>query len=385
MTAGGAYHPLSPTRILDTRSGLGGRMSPLQNGESWPLPVAGQGGVPGNALAVVLNVTVTGTTASSYLTVFPDGVSRPNASNLNWVAGETIPNLVEVKLGSGGKVDLYNFQGQADVVVDVEGWVSGSQAVTNSAGLYAPLQPARLLDTRSGIGGSTTVGSGSTISLQVAGRGEVPAQGVAAVVLNVTVTNPTAPSFLTVWPTGSLLPNASNLNFTAGQTIANRVIVKLGANGQVDIYNLQGHTDVVVDVNGWFTDASGASGTSFVPLAPYRVLDTRAGIGGYGSPVAGGGTIAVQLAGQGGVPAMNASTPPKAVVVNLTVTNTTAGSFMTAWPDGTTRPGTSDLNWVGGVTIPNLVVVQVGANGKVDLYNLAGSTDVVVDVVGYYT
>ena len=82
---------------------------------------------------------------------------------------------------------------------------------------------------------------------------------------------------------------------------------------------------------------------------------------------------------------MNASTPPKAVVVNLTVTNTTAGSFMTAWPDGTPRPGTSDLNWVGGVTIPNLVVVQVGANGKVDLYNLAGSTDVVVDVVGYYT
>src|SRR5207245_5910207 len=130
--------------------------------------------------------------------------------------------------------------------------------------------------------GSTTVGSGSTISLQVAGRGEVPAQGVAAVVLNVTVTNPTAPSFLTVWPTGSLLPNASNLNFTAGQTIANRVIVKLGANGQVDIYNLQGHTDVVVDVNGWFSDASGASGTSLVPLAPlapYRVLDTRAGIG----------------------------------------------------------------------------------------------------------
>ena len=317
--------------------------------------------------------------------MFPDGVSRPNASNLNWVAGETIPNLVEVKLGSGGKVDLYNFQGQADVVVDVEGWVSGPQAVTNSAGLYAPLTPARLLDTRSGIGGSTTVGSGSTISLPVAGRGEVPAQGVAAVVLNVTVTNPTASSFLTVWPTGSLLPNASNLNFVAGQTIANRVTVKLGANGQVDIYNFQGHTDVVVDVNGWFTDGSGASGTSFVPLAPYRVLDTRAGIGGYNSPVPGGGTIAVQLAGQGGVPPMNDSTPPKAVVVNLTVTNTTAGSFMTAWPDGTTRPGTSDLNWVGGVTIPNLVVVQVGANGKVDLYNLAGSTDVVVDVVGYYT
>src|SRR2546421_10071804 len=383
---GGAYHPLAPSRILDTRTNLGGHLGPLTGGQTYDLTVIGQGGLPASgAVAVVLNVTVTDTSSAGYLTVYPTGIARPGASNLNWRAGQTIPNLVEVKLGTTGKVTIYNFMGTTNVVIDVEGWVGAPTTSAGPDGLFIPLTPARLMDTRNGVGGySGALCQGYVDHLQVAGRGGVPSTGVEAAVLNVTVTNPTAPSFLTVWPTGSLLPNASNLNFTAGQTIANRVIVKLGATGQVDIYNLQGHTDVVVDVNGWLTDAGGASGTSFVPLAPSRVLDTRAGIGGFSSPVAGGGTIAVQLAGQGGVPPMNASTPPKAVVVNLTVTNTTAGSFMTAWPDGTTRPGTSDLNWVGGITIPDLVVVQVGADGKGELYNLAGSTDVVVDVVGYY-
>jgi hypothetical protein len=72
------------------------------------------------------------------------------------------------------------------------------------------------------------------------------------------------------------------------------------------------------------------------------------------------------------------------VVANITVTDTTAGSYLTAWPDGDSRPSASDLNWVQGLTIPNLVVVKLGPNGRLDLYNAAGSTDVILDVVGYY-
>jgi len=383
---GGAYHPVVPQRILDTRTSLGGHPGRLGGGQSLDLMVAGQAGVQANAIAAVLNVTVTNTTSAGYLTLYPSGAARPTASNLNWVAGQTIPNLVEVKLGTSGGVTIFNSQGLADVVADVEGWVAAPSSPAGPDGLFKALQPARLLDTRDGTGGyQGPLGQGAALHMQVLGRGGVPGAGAEAVIVNVTVTNATATSFLTVWPTGGSLPTASNLNFTAGQTIPNRVIVRLGTGGQIDIYNHAGSVDVVVDVNGWFTDATaGQVGAGLVPLSPYRILDTRSGVGGFGSPVPGGSSIALPVAGKGGVPAMGSATPPRAVVLNVTVTDTTAPSFLTAWPDAITRPWTSDLNWVAGVTIPNFTVVEVGANGDVDFYNHLGSTDLVVDVVGYY-
>ena len=87
----------------------------------------------------------------------------------------------------------------------------------------------------------------------------------------------------------------------------------------------------------------------------------------------------MQVTGQAGVPS-----GATAVVANVTVTGTSAQSFLTVWPDGTTRPNASDLNWVGGETVPNLVVAQLGSDGAVDVYAAAGSTDVLVDVEGYY-
>ena len=90
------------------------------------------------------------------------------------------------------------------------------------------------------------------------------------------------------------------------------------------------------------------------------------------------------VAGVGGVPAMNAGVPPTAVVLNVTVTNPSSGSYLTIWPDAATRPTTSDLNFVRGLTVPNLVVVKLGTSGSIDIYNGYGSTDVVVDVVGWF-
>jgi hypothetical protein len=204
----------------------------------------------------------------------------------------------------------------------------------------------------------------------------VPATGVAAVVLNVTATNATASSYLTVFPTGAPRPTASNLNFLAGQTVPNRVVVKVGTAGKVTIYNLTGNTDVVADVGGWFTDAaSTAGGSVFYGITPARILDTRSG----GGPIGPNGTLTVPVGGAGVVPAT-----AKAVVMNVTVTNTTFSSYLTVWPDLVTRPTASDLNWVAGQTVPNLVIVQLGTNGSIDLYNLQGNTDVVLDVVGWY-
>src|SRR5207245_9326210 len=110
----------------------------------------------------------------------------------------------------------------------------------------------------------------------------------------------------------------------------------------------------------------------------------RGGSGRWSPPLVPNSQRSLMVAGRGGVPAMIDAHPPTAVVLNVTVTDTTAPSFLSVWPDGGPRPGSSDLNWVGGVTIPNLVVVKLGSSGAVDLYNLSGQTDVVLDVVGYY-
>jgi hypothetical protein len=145
------------------------------------------------------------------------------ASNLNYAAGQTVPNMVVVKVGEGGKVDLFNAAGSADVIVDVAGWYGTEAAAEGSR--YSTLNPYRILDTRTGPG---PLGPAGTRSVQVTGRGGVPASGVSAVALNVTVTNPTAAGYLTAWPGSGARPLASNLNYVAGQTVANMVVVKVG-------------------------------------------------------------------------------------------------------------------------------------------------------------
>jgi outer membrane protein assembly factor BamB len=374
VTNGASYKPLPPARILDTRNGTGGFSAPIGAGQSIDVQVTGVGGVPATGVAAaILNVTVTQPTASGYLTVYPTGGGRPLASSLNFVAGQTVPNLVEVALGTGGKVSAFNFSGSTHVVMDVAGYVATPPPGPD--GLFNPLAPARILDTRSSVGG-VTIGPNTSIDVQVTGQGMVPAAGVAAVVLNVTATNATASSYLTVFPTGATRPTASNLNFLAGQTVPNRVVVKLGTLGKVTIYNLTGNTDVVADVGGWFTDATSTTGGSvFVGITPARILDTRNG----GAPIGPNGTLTVPVGGAGVVPAA-----AKAVVMNVTVTNTTLSSYLTVWPNLVSRPTASDLNWVAGQTVPNLVIVQLGTNGSIDLYNLQGNTDVVLDVVGWY-
>jgi hypothetical protein len=332
------------------------------------LQVSGQGGVPATGVsAVVMNVAVTGPTAPSYLTIFPAGQVMPVAANLNFVAGQTVSNLVTAKVGAGGQVSIFNAAGSVHVIADVAGWYDAGNDATGS-GFHA-VTPARILDTRS-TGGP--LGAGATMNLQVSGQGGVPATGVSAVVMNVAVTGPTAPSYLTVFPAGQVMPVAANLNFVAGQTVSNLVTAKVGAGGQVSIFNAAGSVHVIADVAGWYD----ATGSKFHPLAPSRILDTRSG----GGPVGAGATIDVQVAGQGGIP----TTGVAAVVMNVAVTGATAPSYLTVFPAGLAMPLAANLNFLAGQTVSNLVTAKVGANGQVAIYNPAGTTDVIVDVAGWF-
>ncbi|MCA1684190.1 MAG: hypothetical protein LC708_03580, partial [Actinobacteria bacterium] len=375
------YNPLTPARILDTRDGTGAPAARVGSGSTTLLQVTGRGGVPATGVtAVAMNVAVTNPSALSFLTLYPSGQPQPVAANLNFVAGQTVSNLVVAKVGGDGKVAIFNYAGSTDVIADVAGWYGPPS--TGNDGRLQPLNPTLILDSRNGTGGGVRLGPGQTFDMTVAGVGGVPATGAEAAVLNIEATNPDAQSFFTAYPTGEARPLAGNLNWVSGLTVSNRAIVKLGAGGKVTLYNFSGNTDVVVDVNGWYTDATVAGATgNYGPVNPSRIVDTRDGTGGISGPVVAGAPVDIQVAGQGGVPASGAS----AVILNVTVTQPSVASTLTLFPTGGAQPGPVDMNFAAGENRGHLVVVKLGAGGKVTVSNQFGSAHVVIDVAGWVT
>ncbi len=225
--------------------------------------------------------------------------------------------------------------------------------------------PARLLDTRSG----AMPAAGSITTIRVTGVHGVPADAQ-AVFLNVTATDATAPGFITVFAGGTTRPGTSNLNVdVADQTIPNMVVSPVGADGTVSVF-VQSSTDLVVDVMGYIP-----VGVGYTPLVPARAIDTR------GNVRPGDGSMTnVTVTNVVGAP-----TGATAVILNVTATNTTGAGFVTVFPTGTARPSTSNLNVDHpGQTRANLVIVPIGADGKVSLFTQT-STDLIVDVFGFFT
>ena len=375
----GGFTAVTPARILDTRTGVGGPVAKVGPGASIDLQVTGTGGVPSTGVAAVaLNVTVTEPTALGFLTVYPTGETRPLASSANFVAGQTVADAVVVKLGTGGKVTIFNSSGASHLIADVAGWQASARDTGSG---FTPVTPVRLLDSRTpqpivpggpGVVPGAAIGPGATVTVRMAGT--APAT-LTAVALNVTATEPSTGGFLTVYPSGTTRPLASNLNVVAGQTRANFVAVKV-ANGAVDIYNSNGRTHVVVDLLGYWSPDSESRMTA---VTPTRIMDTRVGLGHAGA-VPRQGTALLQLPGAGPVPAGRAA----AVVLNVTATAPTTGGYLTVYPSGANPPPlASNLNFGAGETVPNLVVVPLGRDGAVKIYNSNGDTHVVVDVVGW--
>ena len=358
------YHPLTPVRVLDTRTSQGG--GPVGAGETRWADLTGQ--LAGAAEAVVLNVTVTDVTATTYVTATAETNSpnwTPTSSNLNLVAGQTRANLVTVGT-LAGMVDFYNHAGSVDIIADLEGYYT-----VGSGSEFTPVTPTRALDSRA----SGSFGANASQQLSLAGV--VPANAT-AVTLNVTGLDATQGTYLTVWPAGGTMPSVSNLNLDPGQTVPNQVLVGLGTNAGIDIYNHVGTTDVLVDVTGYYTGATAASFTHLDSevSGPPRVLDTRAGTGATG-PVGSNSHITLDLAGV---------VPPTttAVVLNVTGVDVTDNTYVTVWPDGGGQPGVSSLNLAPGETAANLVTVGISSSGKVDLYNHVGTIDLVADLAGYF-
>jgi hypothetical protein len=202
----------------------------------------------------------------------------------------------------------------------------------------------------------------------------------------VTATETTGPGFVTAWPcTDPMLPPplASNLNFVAGQTIPNLVIVPVGPSGTVCLQSSVSNAHLVADINGYFP-----AGSSYAPLSPRRLLDTRTD----GHTVDGlfeatgkqlpGHVLLLQVGSRG-----NVAGTARAAVLNVTVTEPTTSGYITVWPCGDipdSPPLASNLNFVAGQTIANLVVVPLGPTGKVCLQSSLSAAHLVADVDGYF-
>jgi hypothetical protein len=538
---GTVYNSVTPNRIADTRanSGFQGAGDTLSSGQILTIRVAGLPGdlVPAGATAVVLNITAVDPTNAGYLTAYAAGQSTPFASTVNFIAGQTIANEATITLGNNGVttgyVSILNHVGLTDVVVDVQGYY-----IQGAGSLYFPVSypnpvtgtldnaPIRVLDTRQNSGqqgAGQTLGPDQQLTFFPSTSTFAPSltlvpTNATAVVLNLTEADSTAASFLTAWATGVAQPLASNVNFLAGQTIANRVIVPYNPiTKTISVYNWDGSTDVVADLDGYFADpgfgveptlcspttgavdqttlsftaATGtftlswngnttgtiAEGTSaagvlsdleaspvFLPAAgssavggptgtapviityspaggaitgsvvglvggvntiitvalpavfptacpgffpgsfyygltaPARIADTRANSGEpYTLSTLGALSILdIDVPGDVWGPPTGFNVPANfdGVDVNVTVTNTTGSSFLTIFPAQgglglaqlTAHP-TSDINWVPGWIISNGDIVTSVASfpfASMDVFNWSGNVDVVVDVYGYF-
>ena len=360
------------------------------------ITIDGLGSIPASGVtAVVVNVTVVNPSAATFVTLFPDGTTRPSTSNLTPRAGSVVANLVEVAVSTAGNIDVFNDAGTTNVILDVEGYV------TSTGSFFSPVTPARICDTRAPASGiafnqcdhassAAPLGTGGvqTFNVHTATDG-IPASGVTAVVFNLTAIGPSVNTVLTAYPANVARPNASNVNLNAHATLPNRVIVPVSPTGTVSIWNSVGTVNIAVDIDGWFATSGGPT-AQFTALTPARVCDTRFGntsdSGCAKATIGAGHVLTIDVTGIDGVPpTLGHAGDPIAVVVNVTVIAPSSATFVTVYPGLTGRPNASDLNAAGGQVSTNLVVAEVGTDGTINLYNAVGNVNLIVDVMGYYS
>lgn len=376
-TPTGRFTQVSPTRIVDTRSALGAPQGPLAPEAIVKVQVTGAAGVPADATAVAVNLTLVEATKAGFAALWsqptPGIAGPPSTSSVNASrAGQTVANMSVVSLSYDGSLNLYSSSG-GQFLIDVAGyWTPAAEA---TAGRYISITPVRALDTRTGGG----VAPGGVVEVNVTSAGGLPA-GVGAVAVTITGTMATAAGFVTAWASGASMPNTSSLNLpTKGATVPNLAIVPVGANGKISLFT-SGGTQLIVDIAGYFTGVSAAPGSDglFVPIQMTRIVDTRSHSGMR--RLAPDLTSEMPVAGLASVPAVGVAS----VALNLTVTNPLGDGYLSVGPSGAKIPVVSNLNFVAGDDVAGLAFARLGANGKINVGSYA-ATNFIADVAGYFT
>jgi uncharacterized repeat protein (TIGR02543 family) len=370
---------LTPCRVVDTRNANGTFGGPAITGgtaRSFPLSEGGNPcGIPSNAVAYSLNVTVVTTGHLGYLTIWPTGQSQPVVSTMNSPDGRTKANAAIIPAGTpNGAVSVY-VTDTTNVILDIDGYFT---APTGSTLAFYPLTPCRVVDTRNGngdLGGPFLTGSQQR-NFPILESSCIPS-GVTPSAYSFNLTAVAHPArqrlgYLTVWPMGQQQPSVSTLNNPTGTNVANAAIVPAGTNGAIAVYP-NNDTDLLIDINGYFA-AQGPNGLSLYAATPCRVLDTRNV--GNGQPFQG--NLAVNAAFSNCAPPNNA----EAFVFNATVVPPGGLGYLTLWPDGENQPVVSTLNAPDGSITSNMAIVPTN-NGAIDAYASA-LTQLLLDISSYF-
>ena len=330
--------------------------------------------------APVLTATLSAPDTAKLTWTFPAGVDEATSYEVcrRRLDGTTIscltPTARTVSLGALPADRTFGFAVRAH---DGTQWGPWSQVrmLTTTPGVgrgFTPVAPRRLVDTRTGLGASPRlVKPGETLTFPVPG---LPS-GTTSVTLNLTGLSATAGTYITAHAADAARPTASHLNLLPGETVASFVSVPVSKDGRVSLFNARGSVNLLVDLAG-YVHPGGPS--TMLSEAGNRILDTRHGTGAARSPVGAGELVSLTVPKRVGQ-------VPTAAVLNLTVTGATRGTYVTAYPAGMARPNSSSLNVPQGGTVANLVVVPLDSAGRVNLWNAAGSVELIADLVGTYS
>jgi hypothetical protein len=337
-----------------------------------------------------INIDNTGTAP---LVFSPAGVSGLDAASLRIVSD----GCTAAPLQPGGRCSVKyavtplrsgHLVASVDVMSDFNRWSGQAEnvAVTANVSATAPpptvgdeiiqINPVRVLDTREANGVATAAPLDTTpVVVPIAGRLGIPEEAT-GVIANLTVTEPTTAGFVTVHPAGLPLPTVSNINFVAGDTVANLTTLALGADGAVEVFNSSGKTHVVLDVIAYLRhEPEFVNEPGLVYSAgngPYRAADTRRDY-----PAHQGEEKLINLV-------TDSTRVTKALLINITAVDPTEPTFITAYAAGQPRPFTSSLNVRAGETRANLAIVGVDVLGNAVFYNNTGTTHLVIDVLGTF-
>jgi pimeloyl-ACP methyl ester carboxylesterase len=374
------FVPVTPCRIADTRNAdgpFGGPSIGASSSRNFTIP-SSPCGIPANAAAYSLNLTVVPLGPLGFLSVWPSGQSQPSVSTLNSSDGRIKANAAIVPAGANGAITVFASD-PTNVIVDINGYFVGDP--TNQFLAFYPLTPCRIADTRSGSGafGAPSLAPSVTRSFPIQQSAcNVPANAQ-AYALNMTVV-PSGPlGFLSAWPAGNPQPGSSTLNAPTGTVVANAAIVPAGTGGAIDVIATNS-TDLLIDINGYFAPAGGVGGLSFYAVTPCRIMDTRGANGTFGGPIlaaATARTVPIQSS------ACNIPSTASAYSLNATVVPPAPLGFLSLWNTGGSQPSVSTLNAYDGSIMSNAAIVPAGTGGAINAF-ASNLTQLILDINGYF-
>jgi hypothetical protein len=394
-TAGLAFYPLAPCRMVDTRSvggsGETGAFGPpfLAGGvtRSFPIP-ASFCNAPATAQAYSLNIGVVPHGPLGFLTAWPAGPALPLAATLGSPNGLLVANAALVPAGTDSAISLYPSD-DTDVIIDVNGYYAPPNLPQALA--FYPIAPCRVADTRQGSGflgnfGEPFLSAGVTRTLPMPTSACSLPDTAQAYSLNIGVLPHGPLGFLTAWPAGATLPTVATLGSANGLSVANAAIVPAGTAGAINLY-ASNDTDVIVDANGYFAPPGSAGALYYYPVTPCRIVDTRTVAEGGGGETGAFGPPSLNGAASRDFPIPSSScgvpSTAQAYALNIAVIAPGPLGYLTTWPAGQSMPLVGTLAAPDGGIVGDAAIVPAGDDGAISVY-VSDPTNLIIDIDGYF-